>query len=146
MRTLFSLLLLALTLALGGAAPLAASELLRTFDWRRDRLAGEVTTAAGDELRLAVEAPEGATLPLLLIDAPAVTTARYALTGRLRHAGVEAPPTSRCGPTFADGSRFFSRTVAPEGPLAAISGSSGWRPFVLPSTSSAPEPHRPASK
>src|SRR5207244_11723766 len=35
---------------------------------------------------------------------------------------------------FGSGGRFFSRTVEPEGPQAAISGRSDWRAFVLPFT------------
>src|SRR2546429_2802300 len=33
---------------------------------------------------------------------------------------------------FPDGQRFFSRTLAAQGPLAALHGESSWRRFELP--------------
>ena len=42
---------------------------------------------------------------------------------------------------FSRGGAFFTRTLLESGPLAALTGSSDWRPAVLPfqSSSSAPE-------
>jgi hypothetical protein len=127
-------LLFANALAWALAAPAAGSELEHDFDWARERLSGELEPGPGGRvgLRLAVESPGGAVLPLAAVEAPGVETARWALTGRLRYEGVEGRGYLEMWSAFADGGRYFSRTLAEAGPLAALSGGADWRAFVLP--------------
>jgi hypothetical protein len=44
---------------------------------------------------------------------------------------------------FADGGQYFSRTLADQGPMMKLQGTSGWRSFVLPfDATGAPPPTR----
>jgi len=74
----------------------------------------------------------GATLPLTAIDSPDVGGAGYAIVGEIRYEDVDAPGYLEMWSVFPDGGRYFSRTLAAEGPLAAIEGDSDWRVFELP--------------
>jgi hypothetical protein len=80
-----------------------------------------------------VSAPaSGGTFPLGTIEQPQVPADGYAVVGRIRYEGVEGQGFLEMWSEFADGSRYFSRTLAGEGPEALLSGSSGWRDFELP--------------
>jgi hypothetical protein len=92
---------------------------------------------------VAGEGPDGATVlqlratgptsfHLITIDHPPIAGPAYALTGQIRHEGVEGQGYLEMWSLFPDGQRFFSRTLASQGPLAALHGDSPWRPFGLP--------------
>src|SRR5207245_1908725 len=56
----------------------------------------------------------------------------YVVAGQVRYEGVEGQGYLEMWTVFPDGQRFFSRTLAPRGPLAALPGESSWRRFELP--------------
>jgi hypothetical protein len=64
--------------------------------------------------------------------APAVTGESYAITGRVAYEGVAGDGYLEMWSHFADGSRYFSRTLDARGLLAKLTGSSPERAFVLP--------------
>jgi hypothetical protein len=69
---------------------------------------------------------------LLDLSAPGITGASYALRGQVRYSGLEAVGYLEMWSQFANGDRFFSRTLSDTGPLSQLTGSSGWRYFVIP--------------
>lgn len=79
-----------------------------------------------------VEGNAARTWTLARIKQPAVTTAVWAVTGEVRFEDVAGQGYLEMWSFFPDGGRYFSRTLAQAGPMAALSGSSGWRPFCLP--------------
>ena len=56
----------------------------------------------------------------------------YALKGMVRYEDVEGDGYLQLDSHFGDAGTFFSKSLAPSGPLGKLSGSSDWRPFVLP--------------
>ena len=113
----------------------AAQEL--TIDWSR--------TAVHDGVVRAGEGPRGApalelratasgptSFHLVTIDHPQIAGPRYVVSGEVRYQGVEGQGYVEMWTVFPDGRRFFSRTLAAQGPLAALHGESSWRRFELP--------------
>jgi hypothetical protein len=70
--------------------------------------------------------------PLFVVDHPPVAASSYQITGSVEYQDVAGTGYLEMWSVFADGSRYFSRTLAPTGPMAALSGRSGARPFALP--------------
>jgi hypothetical protein len=56
----------------------------------------------------------------------------YSLVGQVRYEAVEGRGYLEMWSVFADGSRYFSRSLAAAGPTAALTGTSSWRAFALP--------------
>ena len=81
-----------------------------------------VVTNAGGERRITV----------LTIGKPGITRKTYSLRGRVRCEGVEGKAYLEMWNHFEGGHRYFTRTLGDSGPLAALSGTSGWRYFALP--------------
>jgi len=107
-----------------------------TIDWSRTVVPGGVllpgagpeTGTAGLQLRAA-----GPTsFHLVTIERPPIAGRAYAVTGQVRYQGVEGQGYLEMWTVFPDGQRFFSRTLAAQGPLAALHGESSWRRFELP--------------
>ena len=73
----------------------------------------------------------GLTVTLLELEEPGITKLRYALKGRVRYEKVDGKGFVEMWNVFDDG-RYFTRTNLDQGPMRAISGSSGWRDIVLP--------------
>ncbi len=69
---------------------------------------------------------------IAVLDAPAVTADRYAITGSVAYDGVDGDAYLEMWSQFPDGSRYFSRTLDEAGPLGKLRGSSPERPFALP--------------
>jgi hypothetical protein len=84
--------------------------------------------------RLRVEGPPGQAVRVLVlrIDRPAITRARYALTGLVRHEDVRTAGHLEMWNHFPNGGRYFSKTLAGAGPMRPLAGTSDWRPFVVP--------------
>lgn len=59
-------------------------------------------------------------------------SSQYAVRGRVRYSGVAGEAYLEMWNIMPDGSRYFSRTLAPSGPMGIISGDSDWRGFLLP--------------
>ncbi len=117
------------------ARPAAAQE--PTIDWSRTAVTGGVA--------LPGEGPEGSTalqlratgsgatsFHLVTIDHPQVTNSRYVVVGEVHYLGVEGQGYLEMWSVFPNGERFFSRTLATEGALAALHGESSWRSFQIP--------------
>jgi len=123
--------LTALTLA--GAASAAAP----TVDWSARRVEqGTVlpSQAPGGAaaLQLVSRSQEGAAFQLAEIDDPGIDGDHYSVVGQVRYEGVEGSGYLEMWSVFADGGRYFTRTLAGSGPLASLRGRSGWRRFELP--------------
>lgn len=74
----------------------------------------------------------GGVFPLTTVDDPPAYSGAYALVGQIRYSDVTGRAYIEMWSVFPDGSRYFSRTLDDEGPLAAMTGTSGWREFELP--------------
>jgi len=111
-----------------------ASEVVLSLPWTRAPQGATLVPAApgraGAHIR--VERAAGGTLPLLTIDRPPVSRSTWAVAGEVRYEDVEGRGYLEMWSAFPQGDRFFTRTLAPAGPMAEISGSSPWRPFLLP--------------
>jgi hypothetical protein len=134
------------------AAAAQASEVVREISW--SSLAGAGAALPGD-LRpedasapfpyLALRSSEagGRTFRLFELPATGISRPRFAIAGRVRYDGVEGTGYLEMWSTFPGEGRFFSRTLAPGGPMKSLSGSSPWRDFVIPfdaaGASTAPE-------
>src|SRR5882672_385820 len=115
----------------------AAQEL--TIDWSRTAVPGGVVRARegpggapGLELRGSGSGSGPTSLHLVTIEHPPVAGPGYVVAGQVRYEGVEGQGYLEMWTVFPDGQRFFSRTLAPRGPLAALHGESSWRRFELP--------------
>ena len=106
-------------------------------DWASSRvehgtvLRGEAP-GGGTALRLVSRSGNGATFELAEIANPGIRGDQYAVVGRVRYAGVVGSGYLEMWSVFADGGRYFTRTLARSGPLARLHGTSGWRLFKLP--------------
>lgn len=69
---------------------------------------------------------------LVVLPQPGISSPVYALKGMVRYENVEGDAYLQMNNDFGDSGVFFSKTVAPSGPLGINSGSSDWRRFVLP--------------
>jgi hypothetical protein len=74
----------------------------------------------------------GGAFPLTTIEDPSVGGSGYEIVGEVRYEGVAEPAYLEMWSVFPDGSRYFSRTLGTEGPMAALVGDSEWRKFELP--------------
>jgi len=108
-----------------------------TIDWSRTvATAGVVRPGEGPGGTPALELRATATGPtsfhLVTIDHPQIAGPRYVVSGEVRYQDVEGQGYLEMWTVFPDGQRFFSRTLAAQGPLAALHGESSWRRFELP--------------
>ncbi len=108
-----------------------------TIDWSRTIVTGGVVRPGEGpggtpalELRATASGPTS--LHLVTIDHPPIAGPRYVVAGQVRYQGVEGQGYLEMWTVFPDGQRFFSRTLAAQGPLAALHGESNWRRFELP--------------
>jgi hypothetical protein len=93
------------------------------------------------EIKSATSRPS--TTTVLTIDRPPIKGPRYRLSGRLRYESVEGAGYLEMWNHFPDGGQYFSRTLADQGPMMKLQGTSGWRSFVLPfDATGAPPPTR----
>jgi hypothetical protein len=76
---------------------------------------------------------EGHRVTLVVLDKPGVTSSRwYAVRGQVRYERMEGTSYLEMWNVFKGGGEYFSRTLAGVGPLKSLTGSSPWRPFLLP--------------
>lgn len=86
-----------------------------------------------DEDTLTVEAATGKQFqPLIEFADPGISSAVYAMKGMIRHKNVKGDGFLQLDSHFGARGTFFTKSLASAGPLRKISGSSDWRPFVLP--------------
>lgn len=111
--------LIVLLTLLSFSASLQAEELVRTVTLAEEPLT--VAAVPGEQARMLIELPD-----------PGISSRVYALKGRIRYEDVEGEGFLQMDNHFGELGTFFTKTLAPTGPLGKISGSSDWRPFVLP--------------
>ena len=90
-----------------------------------------------------IDATAGGSYPLGVVEEPSVGGDGYQLAGQIRYEDVQGGPGYlEMWSVFPDGGRYFTRTLADAGPMAAIQGASDWRavqlPFFLEGTTSRP--------
>jgi hypothetical protein len=137
---------LASFVSLALAAPAGAARTVHEVSWSALKsegllLGGDVVPPSGDARSesLRVTNADGAprTVPLFALEAPGVKAPRYLLRGDVRGEGIEGQAYLEMWSFFAGGGRYFSRTLAPAGPMGTLSGTFARRPFILPFTAEA---------
>jgi len=83
-------------------------------------------------LRVETVSAEAPTATVLTIDRPPIKASTYAVVGQVRCEDVEGKGYLELWSHFADSGKHYSRTLAGRGPMKHLSGTSGWRRFVLP--------------
>ena len=119
----------------------SAQQVLRTFSWSELRksgalLDGEVRSGSpsAPQEQLRIESPSGKpkTMTLLDLSCPRITSFRYGVEGEVRYENVKAKSYLEMWSWFANGEKYFTRTLGSSGAMGAIAGSSDWRRFALP--------------
>lgn len=120
--------LIVVVMGLVCACSAGAEEVLEEFSWEGS------SRFSNDEVPgvVVVETKAGVQTTVLTIEKPGVTKATYALVGEVKYEGVEGVGHLEMWNYFPNGGRFFSRTLADRGAMAALKGTSDWRPFVVP--------------
>lgn len=121
---------------LAGAA--MAAETVRLVDWAVQPPRDKAVTVVPPRVegfsamaRVANPSPQPRTFRLLALDKPGVAEATYAITGWVDYANVEGNAYLEMWSVFADGSRYFSRTLAERGPMRKWHGTA-FHQFTLP--------------
>ncbi len=116
-------------------------EVLREISWSSLKEAGQLPNGElqrgkppGPQEQLKIENPgdEPRTFTILVLEKPGISASQYALVGQVRCEGVQGKGYLEMWNHFADGKRFFSKTLGSSGPLRNLEGSCPWRPFALP--------------
>jgi hypothetical protein len=124
------------------AAPVAV------VDWAQLKEAGKLTNGEvvpsqdGSPARLKiVNTAAGATsIPLCEIESPTITTANYAVRGKIRYDNVVGTGYLEMWNHFPGGGQYFTRTLDTGGPMSQIKGTSSEREFILPFQMRGPKP------
>jgi len=111
-------LLISLSLLLLSAS-LQAEELVSAVTFAEEPLT--ISAMPGEQLQLLIELPD-----------PGISSPVYALKGMVRYADVQGNGFLQLDSHFGAAGTFFSKSLAAAGPRGKLSGSSDWRPFVLP--------------
>jgi len=106
-----------------------------TIDWSHTTVTGgQLLPGQGPDraaaLELRADNPGGTRFQLVTIDRPPTGGGPYVVRGMVRYDGVEGQGYLEMWSVFPDGGRYFTRTLAPQGSLAALRGESNWRPFA----------------
>ena len=134
-----SLVSIAVVILCGSIA--SAEQTVREISWAKLKAegklkGGEVVAPEKKDgpalLKVANATAKKATVHVVTIEEPPITTDKYALTGRVRCDGVQGEGYLEMWNVFDGGKAFFSRTLGKRGPLKSLAGTSGWRRFVLP--------------
>jgi hypothetical protein len=123
---------LMIAVLMGGAGCTRASTdggTAASVEWTATRPLSGAVNGGTVEIR-ATEA--GGSFPLVSIDRPAVGNVGYVLSGDVRYRGVHPAGFIQMWSVFPDGSRYFSKTLARQGPQASLEGDAGSRPFEVP--------------
>ncbi|MEW6364044.1 MAG: hypothetical protein AB1714_05335 [Acidobacteriota bacterium] len=123
------------------------SEVVSEVSWSKLKasdqlLAGEVVVPDTGAVRecLKITGASGRPVQILSVKAPGISKTVWAINGQIRYEDVEGAGYMEMWSVFPSGSRYFSRTMDVTGPMGQLTGSSGWRPFVLPFFSKEGEP------
>ncbi len=101
------------------SSSLVAEERLRDLSFFEDPL--ELTAVPGKQRHLLVVLPE-----------PGIGSSVYAVKGTIRYQNVQGEAYLQLDNDFGERGTYFTKGIAPDGPLGNITGSSDWRSFVLP--------------
>ncbi len=120
--------------------PGGTDRVIEVFDWNAVPAAGgwpdgiPVTVDGTPALKVENTSEAALEARLISLEWPAITATRYAITGEVKYEDVQGSGYLEMWSHFQPGEKYFSRTLgAPgSGPMAVISGSSGWRSFSLP--------------
>jgi hypothetical protein len=133
-----------LSLALLASTGLAQQKFIAEYAWpdlvKSGKLkVGTVETLPDQTVVLKIENSKSEPLMvnLLTIEKPAIEANFYSIAGNVRYEGVEGDGFLEMWNHFGE-SAYFSRTMGETGPMAKLKGTSDWRPFILPFTSSPP--------
>jgi hypothetical protein len=124
--------LLVIAVLIGGAGCSRASAeegTVTSVDWTTTHPLSGAVSGGTVEIR-ATDA--GGSFLLVSIDRPAVGDVGYVLGGDVRYRGVHPAGFIEMWSVFPDGTRFFSKTVARQGPQASLDGDAEARPFEVP--------------
>jgi hypothetical protein len=110
------------------ATPVFAQEPIATIDWTSTAPASGVVVDGA----VRITTTSGGTFPLAAVDVPDLGTTGYEIRGQVRYDGVAGTSYLEMWSVFPDGGRYFTRTLATDGPMAVLSGTSEWRAFELP--------------
>lgn len=123
--------------ALAGLA--GAAETVREIDWGRQPATGKgfqvLPPGAGvawSHVRVTNAKAKPLDVRVLTLDNPGVGQATYALTGVVRYQDVRGGAYLEMWSALPGQGRFFTRTLAPRGPMGQLHGTSDWRAFIVP--------------
>ncbi len=88
--------------------------------------------SSSDYLVIEHTATDAQPIRIATIANPGITMPAYAIAGEVRYEDVAGDAYLLTWNYFADDGPYFSKGIAPAGPARKISGTSDWRPFVLP--------------
>ena len=123
------------------ASPLSPKSLVRKISWSELESRGELKSGTiirpskgkpGEALRLENSTGKPQRFVVAILTRPGIRQQAWSITGTVRYESVEGEGYLEMWSTLPGGGEYFSRTLAPGGPLAALTGSSGWRAFALP--------------
>jgi len=133
-----------LGLIIGTVSTCYGQQTLREYDWQKLSASGEllggtpVTIDGKSTVKITSTNDTGLRMQLLRIANPPVSKMVYAIMGEVKYEGVKGdgflemwnyfPPLK---PGMMEG-QYFSRTLGESGEMGKLSGTSSWRPFVLP--------------
>ena len=129
---------LSLALLIGGLPAHAAVQNFRWDDLQKQgRVTGGIVLSPesdSSDFRVKIENSQSrpSSVTALTIDRPQIAGPRYKLTGKVRYENVEGIGYLEMWNYFPGGGQYFSRTLAEQGPMGKLHGTSGWRSFVLP--------------
>jgi hypothetical protein len=116
------------------AAPVA------TVDWAQLKETGKLKSGevvpsqdgAAARLKIVNTAAGTTSIPLCEIESPAITTASYAVRGKIRYENVVGTGFLEMWNHFPDKAQYFTRTMDTSGPMSSVTGTSPEREFILP--------------
>jgi hypothetical protein len=117
--------------------PARAQEPVLVIDWTTTTPASGIVS---DGIVEVTAGQQGGVFPLVSVTAPDLGRAGYVVSGQVRYSDVVGAAYLELWSVFADGSRYFSRTLATDGAMALLTGSSDWRPFEIPFSLQGGEP------
>jgi hypothetical protein len=118
-----------------------ATKPLRTLVWSELKaqgaaLPGSILPATDERpfeaLRVENKTGMARTITVATLDDPGITASRWMFSGEVHYEKVLGKGYLELLNHLTDGGVYFSRTLAPDGPMGWMTGSSGWRPFALP--------------
>jgi hypothetical protein len=97
---------------------------------------GTILPAADDRpfeaLRVENKTGKAKTITIVTLDDAGITASRWMFSGQVHYEKVLGKGYLELLNQLTDGQTYFSRTLAPDGPMAWMTGNSGWRTFELP--------------